>query len=468
MLFYRYHRIHLLKIAPSTRASSDRSSIVRVCGSFSTARRLARATAFCASARDRPHILARASAAHPPPAASVMDSHEADRCCDVARNALESASSDADLDRAIRFIEKALRIDDSCARAKALRVEVEAVRARGFDGVSSASGREEKREEPSERRRSRDGGRNASGGAQAAGGSSASARGTPEQEKLIARIKKAGNDYYEVLDLKKGSSEADIKKAYRKMALKLHPDKCRAAGAEEAFKQINKAFACLSDPNKRAAFDRYGSDEPQAAGFGPGMRRRHGGGQGFDFDADIDPAEIFNMFFNGGMGGFGPGFGGPGFRVHTFGGNPFANQGFHNRRPQRAAAGGGPGVRVDDGATIIRNILHLLPLILPILMWLLAPSEELYSMIRTKDFPDLLHTERMNLPFYVNKVTFTQKYPQGEQRASMDRRIENDIIMRHRRQCDYERQSWTSKRPSCEYLRTLQSQHPSYNVYSPW
>ena len=87
-------------------------------------------------------------------------------------------------------------------------------------------------------------------------------RGTPEQEKLIAKIKKAGADYYEVLGVAKGSSEADIKKAYRKLALKLHPDKCQADGAEEVFKTVSRAFACLSDPNKRAAFDRYGSEDP--------------------------------------------------------------------------------------------------------------------------------------------------------------------------------------------------------------
>ncbi|ABO93948.1 predicted protein, partial [Ostreococcus lucimarinus CCE9901] len=69
-----------------------------------------------------------------------------------------------------------------------------------------------------------------------------------------------GADYYRVLGIERGASDADIKKAYRKLALKLHPDKCQAAGAEEVFKTVSKAFACLSDPNKRAAFDRYGSD----------------------------------------------------------------------------------------------------------------------------------------------------------------------------------------------------------------
>ncbi|OUS42415.1 DnaJ domain-containing protein [Ostreococcus tauri] len=389
-----------------------------------------------------------------------MDAHEADRCCDVAENALETARSRHDLDKAERFADKALRIDPKCARARKIKSRCASRSKRGFDAGTSSE-RTETRTETATGRTSRE------AEAQTRGGAAASGKGTPEQERLIAGIKRAGNDYYKVLGLEKGSGEVEVKKAYKKMALKLHPDKCRAAGAEDAFKLVNKAFACLSDPQKRAAFDRYGSDEPSAGGFGgAGVRRRPGGAQGFDFDADIDPAEIFNMFFNGGMGGFG----GPGFRVHTFGGNPFGAQHRHHqhRRQHPGAAGGGPGVRVDDGATIIRNILHLLPLLLPLLMWLLTPAEDDFSMIRSSDFPHLVKSERMNIPFYVNKQKFEQKYPVGDQRKSVHRRIENDIIMRHRRQCDYERQSWTSKRPSCEYLRTLQAEYPSYNVYSAW
>ena len=76
-------------------------------------------------------------------------------------------------------------------------------------------------------------------------------RGTPEQEKLIAKIKKAGADYYEVLGVAKGSSEADIKKAYRSLAKEYHPDKLVGVSegvkkiSEEKFREINEAYEYL-------------------------------------------------------------------------------------------------------------------------------------------------------------------------------------------------------------------------------
>ena len=66
-------------------------------------------------------------------------------------------------------------------------------------------------------------------------------------------------DYYEVLGLSKNASEADIKKAYRQMAIKFHPDKNPGdAKAEENFKEAAEAYEMLSDPNKKARYDQYG------------------------------------------------------------------------------------------------------------------------------------------------------------------------------------------------------------------
>mgnify|MGYP002041754589 CR=1 FL=1 len=70
-----------------------------------------------------------------------------------------------------------------------------------------------------------------------------------------------GKDYYKILGLSRGAaSEEDIKKAYRKMALKYHPDKNKTAGAEEKFKEIAEAYEVLSDPKKRGVYDQYGED----------------------------------------------------------------------------------------------------------------------------------------------------------------------------------------------------------------
>src|SRR5882672_910036 len=90
----------------------------------------------------------------------------------------------------------------------------------------------------------------------------------------------AKKDYYEVLGLNRDASEEEIKKAYRKLAMKHHPDRNPDnPNAEEHFKEAKEAYEMLSDPNKRAAYDQYGH-----AGVDPqsGM----GGGQGFGGFAD--------------------------------------------------------------------------------------------------------------------------------------------------------------------------------------
>ncbi len=109
-------------------------------------------------------------------------------------------------------------------------------------------------------------------------------------------------DYYEVLGLQKGASEADIKKAFRKMALKYHPDKNPGdKTAEEKFKEVNEAYSILSDPEKKKLYDQFGhAGVDPNAGFG-------GAGGGFGgFSGSYD--DIFDMFgnmFGGGFGGFG-------------------------------------------------------------------------------------------------------------------------------------------------------------------
>ena len=109
-------------------------------------------------------------------------------------------------------------------------------------------------------------------------------------------------DYYEVLGVTRDADDAAIKKAYRKLAMKYHPDRNPDdKQAEEKFKEIGEAYEVLSDADKRAAYDRLGHEAFKQGGMG-------GAGAGGGFGGFRDPMDIFAQMF-GGMGGFG-GFGG--------------------------------------------------------------------------------------------------------------------------------------------------------------
>lgn len=116
----------------------------------------------------------------------------------------------------------------------------------------------------------------------------------------IERIQKT-DDYYRILGVERNAEKLTIKKAYRKLALKLHPDKCVLDGAEEAFKKVSSAFSTLSDESKRAHYDRFGSAPNPSVGNST-ARHPH-----FNTDADF-LREIFRQQAGGGGGG--------GFRFH--------------------------------------------------------------------------------------------------------------------------------------------------------
>lgn len=121
-------------------------------------------------------------------------------------------------------------------------------------------------------------------------------------------------DFYSTLGVSKTASDAEIKAAYRKLALEWHPDRNKTAGATEKFKEINKAFEVLGDPKKKAQYDQYGHDAYTRAGGAAGApggaysyqqgpftySYSSGGGQnpfeGVDFGGQ-DPFEIFEQFF---------------------------------------------------------------------------------------------------------------------------------------------------------------------------
>ncbi|HEX4574325.1 MAG TPA: molecular chaperone DnaJ [Gemmatimonadales bacterium] len=120
-------------------------------------------------------------------------------------------------------------------------------------------------------------------------------------------------DYYAVLGVARDASEAEIKKAYRRLAMQHHPDRVgpeEKQGAEERFKELTEAYEVLRDPEQRAAYDRYGAAGVRRGGAGAGAGAGRGPGD-FGF-APFDLSEALNIFMRdfGGLGGFDALFGG--------------------------------------------------------------------------------------------------------------------------------------------------------------
>ncbi|KAJ9449242.1 Protein HLJ1 [Diplonema papillatum] len=192
--------------------------------------------------------------------------------------------------------------------------------------------------------------------------SKAKARETATVE--ITRILRT-KDFYEILRLTRTAETAEINKAYKKLALKLHPDKCQEPRAEEAFKQVSRAYDTLT--NRREQYDQFGdeSDRLQPAGRGP---------------ADFNPEDIFREVFGGGA--FGPGMqfhsgrGGRGAQAFHFSFGPGGFQQFGQQQPRRGAQqqprqGQAQQYQQPTAMLLVFFLVMLLPMLLPLISALL-------------------------------------------------------------------------------------------------
>jgi len=249
-----------------------------------------------------------------------------------------------------------------------------------------------------------------------------------EQVEAVKRIKACGNDYYKILGVDRRCEEIEVKKAYKKLALQFHPDKNAAPGADEAFKMISKSFTILSDKQKRMIYDAGGMDPEQRSvgnpsGFG-GMRGYPGNFPG----EEINPEELFNMFFGGdGFGGFQSAtFVGPGFRTRTF-----RTGGTRSHTTQQSQS------------TPFLSFLQLLPLLLLVLF---SFTSSMFSEDSTPTFSwqassvNSLNrqTDRHNVPYWVNPGQFSGISSNNRKLQEFENRVEMTFVQTLQRQCQRE------------------------------
>ncbi|KAL7416064.1 hypothetical protein BDY24DRAFT_433487 [Mrakia frigida] len=247
-----------------------------------------------------------------------MDNSQHDRAVSIARGKLASG----DPEGAKRFCKKALTMKEDSSEAFKLLDEIEKEiaspsRPKASTASSSTSTATETHPTASTTHSRHPTAASSSSSSSAAPAAKAAEPEkkrdyTPEQAAVVKRVRTCKTmQFYEILSVEKTCSDGEVKKAYRKLALALHPDKNGAPGADEAFKLVSKAFQILSDPDKRAVFDRDGADPDSRASMSSSPFNRGGGGGGFSSQRgfsgaqEVNPEDLFNMFFGGGGGGFG-------------------------------------------------------------------------------------------------------------------------------------------------------------------
>ncbi|KAL6522844.1 hypothetical protein OROHE_016691 [Orobanche hederae] len=260
---------------------------------------------------------------------------------------------------------------------------------------------------------------------------------TEEHVHLVHQLK-TKKDYYSILGLEKDCSVEEIRKAYRKLSLKVHPDKNKAPGSEEAFKKVSKAFKCLSDDDSRRQYDQTGLvDEFEYNQQYQVRRRRRRTGNDF-FNDEFDPDEIFRAFFgqrdvfrNAHV-----------YRTRT------NNAGAHQRED---VGGGGPNFML---------LLQLLPFLIIILLAYLPFSEPEYSLQKNYSYQFRKMTEKHGVEFFVKLPEFDRVYPIGSPgRDDIENHVIKDYKLMLGRYCHMEmqRRHWNRHFPTphCDKLESF-------------
>uniref|UniRef100_A0A1A9ZUI6 J domain-containing protein n=1 Tax=Glossina pallidipes TaxID=7398 RepID=A0A1A9ZUI6_GLOPL len=330
-----------------------------------------------------------------------MNKDEALRCIEIA----ERAFSEGNLAKAEKFLSKAERLCPT-NKAKELLAKVKSVPS-SSDGshVNSNSNKAQRsgNNDTETRRRHNSGTRNVEPDY------------TSEQIEAVRKVKKC-KDYYEILGVTKTATDSEIKKAYKKLALQLHPDKNRAPGAAEAFKAVGNAAGVLTDAEKRKQYDLYGLNEHHNHGGNANSTRSGYYTSDFGytrgFQADVSAEELFNMFFGGG----------------------FPQQNIYMRSQRRRQQREERENQSSSSALI--NLLPILLLIGLSMMSSLFISDPIYSLTQSHKYSSKRETNTLKIPYYV-KENFYAEY-QGSV-GRLEESVEEEFINHLKHSCARER-----------------------------
>ncbi|KAH7847467.1 hypothetical protein Vadar_026415 [Vaccinium darrowii] len=316
---------------------------------------------------------------------------EALKCLKIAREAIECC----DRVRAQQFITKAQKLDPSLSSADILS------RLNGHTVESSTKPSHAKPRTPDPDRRQ---GRVSEPGSSSTTSSAYTEEHTEEHIAIVREINNKKN-YYEILDVEESCTVEDIRKAYRKLSLKVHPDKNKAPDADVAFTAVSKAFKCLSDEESRERYKLTGYNEQafERGAAGPGRDDFFGG--------NAEAEEMFRNFF---CGGIDPAVFFPELR--------------------------GPGNRNQPPIGPWKKFIQVLPFLL-LFVWKNMPSNYPIYKVWPRDSYQLKFTTQKGTDFYVKSKSFEQAYPPNSpQRVKLEMEVEKDYVEACRHGCMLELQ----------------------------
>ncbi|KAJ3676145.1 hypothetical protein LUZ60_003557 [Juncus effusus] len=271
---------------------------------------------------------------------------------------------------------------------------------------------------------------------------------TEENLKSIREIRK-NKDYYAILGLQKTSTNEEIKKAYKKLSLKIHPDKNKAPGAEEAFKSLSKAFNCLNNEQSRLNYDQTGSENYDFAlqnddnfTHRRATRRRYYS-NGFYEEGFDDNDEIFRSFFFGSQ-----------ERVNR-------TRNFNNRQRNYRNTPQNQNPNMAE----VQNTVILVILVCILFFFLVASLpflESEYSLQKSQTYQIGKNIEGFNVEYFVKREDFEARFPKGgRERANLEAQVLRDFKGLIGRYChaEMQRKFWDSSyaTPSCDRLRSFQT-----------